>query len=636
MKHGFISVACGAPKLRLADCHYNAEQTFTMMRDADKRGVKVLVLPEMSLTGYTCGDLFNQSSLIRGAEEALATILEATRPLEVVTAVGLPVENNNRLYNCAAIIQKGHILGVVPKTYLPNYDGLADSRWFASAPAENTTVTLCGQTVPFGKLVFACRELKDLKLGFEICEDLWAPVSPAAELAAAGASIIGCCSASFEAWGKSNYRRNLVVMQSAKLQCGYLYSGADEGESTSDVVFGAHQLIAENGELLTESRFEGGMHVSEIDVERIMSERRRTHRFVKSAQGVEEVPFSLTVCDTKLTRYIAPSAFVPEGKEERDECCREMLFIASLGLKQRMAHTGAKTAVIGLSGGLDSTLAVLITGLAMKMLDRPASDIIAVTMPCFGTTDRTKNNAVILAEQMGATLRTVNIANSVRSHFKDIGHDMDDHSVTYENGQARERTQVLMDIAIQTGGIVSGTGDLSELALGWCTYNGDHMSMYGVNASIPKTLVRHLVGYLAKDNVGKDEALHDVLEDILDTPVSPELLPAVQGQIAQKTEDLVGPYELHDFFLYYIIRWGFSPAKVYRMAIKAHGDTYSREVILKWLKTFYRRFFAQQFKRSCMPDGVAVSEVSLSPRGVWRMPSDAKWALWQAELEKLQ
>ena len=635
MKHGFISAAAGAPKLRLADCHYNAEQTFTMMRDAEKRGVKVLVLPELNLTGYTCGDLFTQSVLIHGAEEALATVLEATRPLEVLTALGMPVEKDNKLYNCAVVIQKGKVLGVVPKTYRPNYDGLADSRWFAAAPEDNSTVTLCGEEVPFGKLVFACREVRDLKVGFEVCEDLWAPVSPAAALTAAGATIIGCCSASFEAWGKSNFRRQLVTMQSAKLQCGYLYSGADEGESTSDVVFGAHQLIAENGELLCESRFEGGLHATEIDVEKLAAERRRTQRFQDKPWDVETVPFSLTLGETKLTRHISPSAFVPENKAEREECCREMLFIAALGLKQRMAHTGARTAVIGLSGGLDSTLAVLITGLAMKMLDRPASDIIAVTMPCFGTTDRTKNNAVILAEQMGATLRTVNIANSVRSHFKDIGHDMDDHSVTYENGQARERTQVLMDIANQTGGIVIGTGDLSELALGWCTYNGDHMSMYGVNASIPKTLVRHLVGYMAKDNLEKDEALHDVLEDILDTPVSPELLPAVQGQIAQKTEDLVGPYELHDFFLYYIIRWGFSPAKVYRLAVKALGDQYSREVILKWLKTFYRRFFTQQFKRSCMPDGVAVSEVSLSPRGVWRMPSDAKWALWQSELEKL-
>ena len=636
MKDGFISVACGTPKLRLADCHYNAEQTFSMMRAAEKAGVKVLVLPELGLTGYTCGDLFYQTALIRGAEEALATVLEATRPLEVVTAVGLPVEKDNKLYNCAAIIQRGKILGVVPKTNLPNYGEFYEKRQFAPAPEGNSTVTLCGQRAPFGKLVFSCAEMKDLVLGFEICEDMWAPVSPAADLAAAGATILGNLSASNDIIGKDAYRRQLVTMQSAKLLCGYVYASSGEGESTSDVVFGAHQMIAENGTMLTESRFEGGLHASEIDVAKLAYERRRTQMFGRKPGDVEEVSFSLSVTATKLTRYIAPMPFVPEGKEDRDERCREILFIASLGLKQRLEHTGAKTAVVGLSGGLDSTLAVLITGLAMKMLDRPASEIIAVTMPCFGTTDRTRNNAVILAEQMGATLRTVDIANTVRSHFRDIGHDMEDHSVTFENGQARERTQVLMDIANATGGIVIGTGDLSELALGWCTYNGDHMSMYGVNASIPKTLVRHLVGYLARDNAKKDEALRDVLEDILDTPVSPELLPAVQGQIAQKTEDLVGPYELHDFFLYYILRWGFSPAKVYRLALKAHGDKYSRQVILKWLKTCYRRFFTQQFKRSCLPDGPKVGSVALSPRGDWRMPSDAKWALWQAELETLE
>ena len=455
------------------------------------------------------------------------------------------------------------------------------------------------------------------------------------DLTAAGATVVGNLSASNDIIGKDSYRRQLVTMQSAKLVCGYVYTSCGEGESSSDVVFGAHQMIAENGTLLAERRFDGGLLVSEVDVQKLCYERRRTQMF-DQAPAVWEVPFALTVSPTKLTRYVAPQPFVPEGKEDRDARCREILLIASLGLKQRLEHTGAKTAVVGLSGGLDSTLAVLITGLAMKMLDRPMTDIVAVTMPCFGTTDRTRNNAVILAEQMGATLRTVDISNSVRSHFKDIGHDMEDHSVTFENGQARERTQVLMDIANQSGGIVIGTGDLSELALGWCTYNGDHMSMYAVNCSIPKTLVRHLVGYLARDNAKKDEALHDVLEDILDTPVSPELLPAVQGQISQKTEDLVGPYELHDFFLYYMLRWGFSPRKVYRLAVYALGKQYSREVILKWLKTFYRRFFSQQFKRNCVPDGPKVGSVALSPRGDWRMPSDAKMNLWQAELETLE
>ena len=636
MKDGFVSVACGTPKLRLADCNYNAEQTFTMMRKAEKAGAKVLVLPELGLTGYSCGDLFYQDTLLRSAEEALSTVLTATRNLEVVTAVGMPLRVNNKLYNCAVIIQKGLILGVVPKTHLPNYGEFYEKRQFAAAPEENGTVTLLGKSVPFGnKLVFRCATMPDLALGFEVCEDMWAPCSPAVDLAAAGATVVGNLSASNDIIGKDSYRRQLVTMQSAKLLCGYVYSSCGEGESTSDVVFGAHQMIAENGTMLAERRFDGGLLVSEVDVQKLCYERRRTQMFDKTPV-VQEIPFSLTVSETKLTRYVAPQPFVPEGKEDRDARCREILLIASLGLKQRLEHTGAKTAVVGLSGGLDSTLAVLITGLAMKMLDRPMTDIVAVTMPCFGTTDRTKNNAVILAEQMGATLRTVDISASVRSHFKDIGHDMEDHSVTFENGQARERTQVLMDIANQTGGIVIGTGDLSELALGWCTYNGDHMSMYGVNASIPKTLVRHLVAYLARDNAKKDEALHDVLEDILDTPVSPELLPAVKGEISQRTEDLVGPYELHDFFLYYILRWGFSPRKVYRLALYALGKQYSREVILKWLKTCYRRFFSQQFKRNCLPDGPKVGSVALSPRGDWRMPSDAKWALWQAELETLK
>ena len=635
MKDGFISVACGTPELRLADCAYNAEQIFTLMRTAEKAGVKVLILPELGLTGYTCGDLFSQDALIRGAEEALATVLEATRNLEVVTAVGLPLRVNNKLYNCASIIQKGRILGVVPKTHLPNYGEFYEKRWFAPAPEEDDYLALLGQdAIPFGAgQVFSCADLPELTLGFEICEDLWAPDSPSVKMAQAGAVIIGNLSASNEVLGKDAYRRQLVTTQSAKLLCGYLYSSSGAGESTSDLVFGAHQLIAENGTLLTERRFDGGLLVSEIDIQRLANERRRTQALGDNPGGHYAVPFHLTAAAAKLTRYVSPMPFIPEGKEDRDARCREILLIASLGLKQRLEHTRAKTAVVGLSGGLDSTLAVLITGLAMKMLDRPMSDIIAVTMPCFGTTDRTRNNAVILAEQMGATLRTVDISQSVRSHFRDIGHDPEDHSVTYENAQARERTQVLMDIANAGGGLVIGTGDLSELALGWCTYNGDHMSMYGVNASIPKTLVRHLVRYLSRDS--EEQELHDVLEDILDTPVSPELLPAVQGEISQRTEDLVGPYELHDFFLYYVLRWGFSPRKVYRLALYALERKYSRDVILKWLKVFYRRFFTQQFKRNCMPDGPKIGSVALSPRGDWRMPSDASCALWEAELETL-
>ena len=636
MRDGFISVACGTPKLRLADCNYNAEQIFTMMRTAEKKGVKVLVLPELCLTGYTCGDLFYQDALLSGAETALSTILEATRNLEVVTAVGMPVRVNHRIYDCAVVIQKGEILGVVPKSDLVNHDESNEPRYFAPAPQEDPCFIdhLCGETVCFGaKQIFWCEEVPELTLGFEIGGDLWSPCAPSVDMAKGGATIIGNLAASSDIVGRHRFRRQMVTNQSTRLQCGYLFSGAGEGESTSDVVFGAHQLIAENGLLLAERRFEGGLLISEIDVKKLCAERRRTQT-LGSGPDLSGRSFSLTVTETKLSRYVAPLPFIPERKEDRDERCQEILFLSSLGLKQRLEHTGAKTAVVGLSGGLDSTLAVLITGLAMKMLNRPMTDILAVTMPCFGTTDRTKNNAVILAEKLGATLRTVDISNTVRSHFKDIGHDMSDHSVTFENGQARERTQVLMDIANQSGGIVIGTGDLSELALGWCTYNGDQMSMYAVNASIPKTLVRHLVAYLAHDDADQEE-LKDVLEDILDTPVSPELLPAVQGQIAQKTEDLVGPYELHDFFLYHMVRWGCAPGKIYRLAKYALGDQYSDEVILKWLKTFYRRFFTQQFKRSCMPDGPKIGSICFSPRGAWQMPSDAKWTLWQQELEAL-
>ena len=637
MRDGWIAVACGTPKLRLADCDYNAEQTFMTMRSAEKAGVKVLVLPELGLTGYSCADLFFQDSLLRGAEQALATVLEATRNLEVVTAVGLPLRVENKLYNCAAVIQKGEILGVVPKKHLPNYGEFYEKRWFAPAPEREPFFVdnVCKQTVLFGAgQLFWCNEIPELGLGFEICEDLWAPESPSAGMARDGAVIIGNLSASNDVVGKDAYRRQLAATQSARLLCGYVYASAGEGESTADVVFGAHQMIAENGTLLAERRFESGLLISEIDIQRLCYERRRTQALGENRKA-EGGCFSLSVTSTKLTRYVAPTPFVPEGKEDRDARCREILLIASMGLKHRLEHTGAKTAVVGLSGGLDSTLAVLITGLAMKLLGRPMTDIIAVTMPCFGTTDRTRNNAVILAEEMGAQLRTVDISGSVRSHFRDIGQSMENHDVTFENGQARERTQVLMDIANQTGGLVIGTGDLSELALGWCTYNGDHMSMYGVNASIPKTLVRHLVAYLARDNAEKDTALHDVLEDILDTPVSPELLPAVQGEISQRTEDLVGPYELHDFFLYYLLRWGFSPAKIYRLAVYAMGKKYSQDVILQWMKTFYRRFFSQQFKRNCLPDGPKVGSVAMSPRGDWRMPSDASAALWQAELERL-
>ena len=643
MKDGFITVAAGTPQIRVADCRYNAEQIFTMIREAARQGVKILALPELCLTGYTCEDLFFQDTLLDGAEEGLRTILEATKHLDILTALGMPVRAAGKLYNCAVMIQKGEILAVAPKTYLPNYGEFYEKRWFERLEGLDGHVSLSlrgadGMTtfMGLGQSIIDCPAVPGLKVGVEICEDLWASDPPSRRLAEAGATVILNLSASNEVVGKAAYRRQLVVGQSGRLCCGYVYADAGEGESTTDLVFTGHNMIAENGAMLAEHRFTTGLTIADIDVQRLVYERRRLTPFPAVRDtGLCWNEAEFTPCVTKIRRYVSPTPFIPENAADRANRCEEILTIAALGLKKRLEHTGAKTAVVGLSGGLDSTLALLITALAMGMLHRPASDIIAVTMPCFGTTDRTKNNAVLLAERMGASLKTIPIGDTVRSHFRDIGHDADDHDVTYENAQARERTQVLMDIANQNGGLVIGTGDLSELALGWATYNGDHMSMYGVNASIPKTLVRHLVDYVARDNLKKDQELTHVLEDILDTPVSPELLPAVQGEISQRTEDLVGPYELHDFFLYYIVRWGFPPRKVLRLAEAALGRKYSRAVILKWLKSFYRRFFAQQFKRSCLPDGPKVGSVSLSPRGDWRMPSDAAARLWLEELEGL-
>ena len=656
MQDGFICVAAGTPKIRVADCRYNAEQIFTMMREADKQGVKILALPELCLTGYTCGDLFLQDTLLDGAEEGLRTILEATRHLEILTALGMPVRAGGKLFNCAVVVQKGEVVAVVPKTYLPNYGEFYEKRWFETVNAFDKPLDLMvevpgGPDMPenaclftsLAQTVIECKGVPGLKVGIEICEDLWATDPPSRRLAQAGAAVILNLSASNEVVGKAAYRRQLVVGQSGRLCCAYVYADAGEGESTTDVVFTGHNMIAENGALLAESRFASGLTIADIDVQRLVYERRRLTTFPPkySYQAQEEGIVShawaeFTPGQTQIRRYVSPTPFIPENAADRASRCEEILTIAALGLKKRLAHTGARTAVVGLSGGLDSTLALLITALAMGMLHRSASDIIAVTMPCFGTTDRTKNNAVLLAQRMGATLRTIPIGETVKSHFRDIGQSIEDQDVTFENAQARERTQVLMDVANQTGGLVIGTGDLSELALGWCTYNGDHMSMYAVNASIPKTLVRHLVDYVARDNLQKDRELTDVLEDILDTPVSPELLPAVRGEISQRTEELVGPYELHDFFLYYVVRWGFTPRKIFRLAERAFQRRYSREILLKWLKSFYRRFFAQQFKRSCMPDGPKVGSVALSPRGDWRMPSDAVARLWLEELEGLR
>ena len=626
MKDGFISVAVATPEVEVANCIKNAAATVQLVEEAAARGVKLLVLPELGLTAYTCGDLFLQPTLLRGAEAALAAVLDATRGKELLVAVGLPVAVQQTLYNCAAILHDGKILGVVPKVHVPNYSEFYEKRHFAPAPAETLEIVLCGQTVPFGaKLLFACRELPDFVLGVEICEDLWVPNPPSNRLALAGATVIANLSASNEVLCKAPYRRQLVAGQSARLSAAYLYACAGDGESTTDLVFSGHDLIAENGTVLAEQRFETGLIATEIDVSRLVQERRRMQNFPAHASGFETVFFSW---------HLTPMPFVPDDPEHRAATCEEILTLAAWGLKKRLKHTGAKTAVLGLSGGLDSTLALLITARAFDLLGRDHREILAVTMPCFGTTDRTLQNALTLAERLGASIRTVSIGETVKRHFMDIGQSMDDHDVTFENGQARERTQVLMDLANKHGGLVIGTGDLSELALGWATYNGDHMSMYGVNGSIPKTLVRHLVDYAAHET--KDAALTQVLLDILDTPVSPELLPAVDGDIAQKTEDLVGPYTLHDFFLYYAIRWAFPPSKVYRLAQYALGDQFDSATIFHWLQTFYRRFFAQQFKRSCLPDGPKVGSATLSPRGDWRMPSDAVRALWQAELDRLE
>ena len=638
MRDGFIKVAAGTPQIRVADCRYNAEQIFTMMRDADQQGVRVLCLPELCLTGSTCGDLFLHDTLLQGAEEGLATILEATKHLDMVAAVGLPVRCGQKLFNCAAVISRGQILGLIPKLTLANHGEYAEGRWFTSGRDAETSLSLCGQQVPLGaNVTFACDTMPNLILGVELGQDLWAMTPPSTALAAAGATLILNPSATCEMVGASAWRQQLTSSHSARLICGYVCAEAGEGESTTDLVYAGHHIIAENGDILNQSRFTAGLTVSEVDVDKLVYERRRSSLFTADNQdgAYWQVPFTMEPSATHLTRSMPVNPFVPEDPAECKARCNEMLYLAALGLKKRLEHTHAKTAVVGLSGGLDSTLAILTTALAMTMLGRPSSDIIAVTMPCFGTTDRTRDNAVELAGRLGATLKRIDIGAAVQVHFQDIGQPMDKHDVTFENGQARERTQVLMDIANQNGGLVIGTGDLSELALGWATYNGDHMSMYAVNADIPKTLVRHLVSYVAGDKADEDQRLSLVLEDILDTPVSPELLPAVGGKISQRTEELVGPYELHDFFLYYILRWGFSPRKVYRLAQYSLGKQYDDQTLLKWLNNFYRRFFTQQFKRSCLPDGPKVGSVGVSPRGDWKMPSDAVAALWMAELETL-
>lgn len=634
MKNGFVKVAAATPDIRVADVEFNTQNIINAMEEAQKNGAKILVFPELCVTGYTCSDLFDHSVLLKASRKALLEIAENTNDKDMLVFVGAPLEVNGKLYNVAAAMNQGEIIGFTTKTFLPNYGEFYEMRQFTPGPQTVREITFEGKKIPFGpQILFQAEGMEELVVAAEICEDVWSPVPPSIQAALEGATVIVNCSASDETIGKDTYRRALISGQSARLISGYIYANAGEGESTTDLVFGGHNIIAENGTILKESsRYVNEIIYSEIDLQRITGERRKNTTFQPlDEETLVRVPFTVEETKTFLTRTFPKKPFVPSDEQTRAQRCEEILTIQAMGLKKRLAHTNARTAVVGISGGLDSTLALLVTARAFDMLGRDKKDIIAVTMPCFGTTDRTYQNACEMSKKVGATLIEVPIADAVNVHFRDIGHDPEDHSVTYENCQARERTQVLMDIANKTWGMVIGTGDLSELALGWATYNGDHMSMYGVNASVPKTLVRHLVKYAADDT--KDEALKNVLYDVLDTPVSPELLPPKDGDIAQKTEDLVGPYELHDFFLYFMLRFGYEPSKIFRIACMTFDGEYDKETIFKWLETFCRRFFSQQFKRSCLPDGPKVGTVALSPRGDWRMPSDACAAVWMKDLE---
>lgn len=636
MKDGFIAVAAATPTVVVADCEANAAAIIAAVNDAAGRGAKVIALPELCVTGYTCSDLFWQKKLLDDAYSALERIARETKSLDALIFVGLPLRAHGKLYNVAAACAHGRVIGFVPKQNLPAYNEFYETRHFTPGEGDVGTVVFAGEEVPFGQnLLFACESLPDLVVAAEICEDLWVPAPPSTQHALAGATLVCNLSASDEMVGKSDYRRSLVAGQSARLVCAYLYATAGEGESTTDLVFGGQNMIAENGSVLAESTpFANGVIVADIDVERLAGERRRLTTYpAADDEGYRTVSFSLRVEDTALSRVFDADPFVPADESTLAARCDEILSIQTLGLKKRLAHTHAISAVVGISGGLDSTLALLVTARAFDALGLDRSGIVAITMPGFGTTDRTYTNATEMVRRLGATLEEIPIGEAVLQHFSDIGHDPSCHDVTYENSQARERTQILMDRANQTGGLVVGTGDLSELALGWATYNGDHMSMYAVNSSVPKTLVRHLVRFCA-DTCG-DERLAAVLLDVLDTPVSPELLPPENGAIAQKTEDLVGPYELHDFFLYQMMRFGFRPSKIFRIARIAFAKRYDDETILKWLRTFYRRFFAQQFKRSCLPDGPKIGSIAVSPRGDLRMPSDACARSWLAEIDGL-
>ena len=641
MNYGFVKVASAIPSLKVADCTYNIQQIESLIVQAEGKGVEIIAFPELCICGYSCQDLFGQQLLLEKCEESLFKLLDFTRSLQIISIVGMPVMVGGLLMNCAVVVQGGKILGVVPKTFLPNYKEFYEQRWFAPSTATNDTqVHLCAQTVTFGRnLLFHTQKTC---FGIEICEDLWAPVPPSSELALKGAEIIFNLSASNELIGKHQYLLSLISQQSARCIAGYVYSSCGFGESTQDVVFAGNALIYENGTLIARSKrfsLEEQMVVSEIDTERLLTERRHNTTFAENTRLNTQFSTVDIQCQTvnpsydfELTRWINPHPFVPGGKA-LDERCEEIFSIQTSALAKRIVHTGARSIVLGISGGLDSTLALLVCVKTMDLLKRPRKEVIGITMPGFGTTDRTYQNAMALMKSLDITIKEISIKEACIRHFLDIGHDINNHDVTYENCQARERTQILMDIANQEGGLVVGTGDLSELALGWATYNGDHMSMYGVNCSIPKTLVRYLVSYESQRTAESAPALSQALADIVATPVSPELLPPTEdGKISQKTEETVGPYELHDFFLYYMIRFGFKPSKIYRMALQTFEGAYDADTIYKWEETFLRRFFSQQFKRSCVPDGPKVGTVSLSPRGDWRMPSDASRNVWLDDL----
>ena len=636
MKFGFIKIAAAVPTVKVGDCEFNLQQIESIIAQAEGKGVEIIVFPELSLTGYSCQDLFRQHLLLDAAEESVMMLLDFTRQLDIISIIGMPVIVGDLLLNCAVVIQKGQILGIVPKTVIPNYGEFYEKRWFGSAKdIKPTEIRLAGNTVMVSPEPCLFRTCDDVLFGIEICEDLWAPVPPSNQLSLLGADLIFNLSASNDLIGKHDYLKSLISQQSARTITGYVYSGCGFGESTQDVVYGGNALIYENGKLLSESeRFsmKPQMSIMQVDVERLRAEKLARQEFKESTSTATIINCrSYTPRDFVLEREVDASPFIPKG-EDMNSSCEEILNIQTFGLIKRLVHTGSKRVVIGVSGGLDSTLALLVSVRAFDQLELDRRGIIAVTMPGFGTTDLTYNNALLLMKNLGVTVREISIAKSVMLHFEDIGHDANVHDVTYENSQARERTQILMDLSNQVGGLVVGTGDLSELALGWATYNGDHMSMYGVNAGVPKTLIKYLIMNEIKQY--EDDTIRNVLQSVIDTPISPELIPADEdGNIKQKTEDLVGPYELHDFFLYYFLRFGFRPLKLYVLAQKAFAGKFSDDVIKHWLQTFLRRFFNQQFKRSCLPDGPKVGSVSLSPRGDWRMPSDASNNLWLKEIE---